>query len=293
MAEISTLNSPAAPTVPAAPAPAAPAAVPAPGGGLLPSTPPAPPAPAPAPGTAPPPVPAPAPEPAPPGLTSIIPEKFRGQTEQESVQKLTAAYTELERKMSAVEVRKIVPEVYSVPVNETGQEIVNAGDPIYQSVAQAARNVGLSQEQMSGIVTSFIHANANAEQGFATAELAKMGETARPRMEALSRSLVALIGDPGYQALVPLTRSASSVEALEALVARAQGVVHPIPAPAGSPGAAQPASTMMTPADVRTEAIKKFPDSKDLMHRDAWEKKMLKEIQQRNPTSFGALVVQK
>lgn len=170
--------------------------------------------------------------PAEPARPDWLPEKFwNAEAKAPNIENLAKSYAELEKGRGNVEelkakweeerlaARPEAPDAYTLPDHEALDAEAMAASPIVNLWRKAAHEAGLGQEQFQAVLTEYAEAEVARMEAERQAELAKLGENAAARTEAVALWAQKVLGQtPEFDALARMASDAAGVQALEKLM---------------------------------------------------------------------------
>ena len=162
----------------------------------------------------------------------FIPEKFWDAEKGEPrLEGLAKSYAELERTRGNVDalkqqweeerlsVRPAAPDDYTLPEIEAFDPEALAASPIVNVWRQAAHEAGMSQEGFEKVLGTYAEVEVARMAEQYQAEVAKLGENAKARTEAVGLWAKKTFGEtPEFDAIAAVATSAAGVQALEKLM---------------------------------------------------------------------------
>jgi hypothetical protein len=187
-----------------------------------------------------------------------LPEKFwDGETKAPNIENLAKSYAELEKNRGNTDelkakweaerlaARPEAPDGYALPDHEALDVEAMAASPVVQLWRKAAHEAGLGQEQFQSVIAEYAEAEVARMEADRVAEMAKLGENAAARTEAVALWASKVLGDtPEFEALQRMAVDAAGVQALEKLM----DLMRDIDTGAGDPVTREPETTE---ADIR------------------------------------------
>lgn len=128
----------------------------------------------------------------------------------------------------AAEYQVALPEAFQAPEGFTFD--VDPADPLLAEARIWAKENGLSQAQFSGLMAlraKMDIAAQTAAEAAASAELAKLGDTAKDRIDTATTFLRSTLPADQFAALKDFVQTAKAVEAVETLMTKVSGQVLP------------------------------------------------------------------
>jgi hypothetical protein len=161
-----------------------------------------------------------------------LPEKFwDGEAKAPNIENLAKSYAELERgrgntdelkaqwEADRIAARPETPDAYQLPEHEALDAEAMAASPVVNLWRKAAHEAGLGQEQFQSVIAEYAQAEIDRMEAERSAELAKLGENAAARTEAVALWAQKTLGDtPEFEALQRMATDAAGVQALEKLM---------------------------------------------------------------------------
>lgn len=173
------------------------------------------------------------------GKPEWLPEKFYDPDVGPRVETLAKSFTELEGKFRSkkediaeeIKAERLanVPEKYEISLPEEltkdlpeGTELtLNDDDPVAEWFMGFAKENGLSQEEFSAAVNTYIGLEIaklpNVEE-----EINKLGDYGKDRLLKVETHLNSVLAEDEYDAIQPMLTSAKGIEALEKLIGKAK-----------------------------------------------------------------------
>jgi hypothetical protein len=161
-----------------------------------------------------------------------LPEKFwDGEAKAANIENLAKSYAELERgrgntdelkaqwEADRIAARPETPDAYQLPEHEALDAEAMAASPVINLWRKAAHEAGLGQEQFQSVIAEYAQAEIDRMETERAAELAKLGENAAARTEAVALWAQKTLGNtPEFEALQRMATDAAGVQALEKLM---------------------------------------------------------------------------
>lgn len=188
-----------------------------------------------------------------------LPEKFwDGEAKAPNIENLAKSYAELEKNRGNTDELKAkweaerlaqrpeAPDGYALPDHDALDVEAMAGSPIVGLWRKAAHEAGLGQDQFQAVIAEYAEAEVARMEAEREAELAKLGENAAARTQAVALWASKVLGDetPELEALQRMASDAAGVQALEKLM----DLMRDIDTGAGEAATKQPETTE---ADIR------------------------------------------
>lgn len=162
-----------------------------------------------------------------------LPEKFwDGEAKAPNIENLAKSYAELEKTRGNTDDQKAkweaerlaarpeAPDGYTLPEHDALDVEAMASSPIVNLWRKAAHEAGLGQEQFQSVIAEYAQAEVDRMEADRVAELAKLGENAAARTEAVALWAGKMLGSdtPELEALQRMAVDAAGVQALEKLM---------------------------------------------------------------------------
>jgi hypothetical protein len=161
-----------------------------------------------------------------------LPEKFwDGEAKAANIENLAKSYAELERgrgntdelkaqwEADRLAARPETADAYQLPEHEALDAEAMAASPVINLWRKAAHEAGLGQEQFQSVIAEYAQAEIDRMEAERAAELAKLGENAAARTEAVALWAQKTLGNtPEFEALQRMATDAAGVQALEKLM---------------------------------------------------------------------------
>lgn len=158
-----------------------------------------------------------------------LPEKFwDGEAKAPRVDALAKSYAELEKnrvdpnklketwEAERIAGRPETPDAYKLPEDERFDPEQLAASPVVQLWRTAAHEAGMPQEKFEKVLVDYAETTMAQIEQQTQAELAKLGENAKPRAEAVGLWAKKMFGEgEKLDAIAQVTTTAAGVEAIE------------------------------------------------------------------------------
>lgn len=114
--------------------------------------------------------------------------------------------------------RPEAPDKYALPEHDALDPEALAASPVVQLARQFAFENGANQEQFEGLITAYAESEMKQIETRFTEEMAKLGDNAKARAEAVGLWAKNSFDDQQYAAIEQITTTAAGVEAMEKMM---------------------------------------------------------------------------